>query len=135
MNQNQAGPLAKLGRFLLRWKFPTLMVLVGLGALTYFLWPESHTHIKEEGEAKAIIEQLQKGGDFAAIAKEKSTDTGSREEGGQLGWSEPDRRRHCQRCPSIGRTHSSHPTASVSRSTRCLATCMCTTGDATSCGR
>ena len=27
----------------------------------------------------------------SAIAKEKSTDTGSREEGGQLGWSEPDR--------------------------------------------
>jgi peptidyl-prolyl cis-trans isomerase C len=50
-----------------------------------------HILVKEEGEAKAIIEQLQKGGDFAAIAKEKSTDTGSREEGGQLGWSEPDR--------------------------------------------
>lgn len=50
-----------------------------------------HILVKEEGEAKAIIEQLQSGSDFAAIAKEKSTDTGSREEGGQLGWSEPER--------------------------------------------
>jgi peptidyl-prolyl cis-trans isomerase C len=50
-----------------------------------------HILVKQEDEAKAIIEQLQGGGDFAAIAKEKSTDTGSREEGGQLGWSEPER--------------------------------------------
>ncbi len=50
-----------------------------------------HILLKEEAEAKAVIEQLQGGGDFAAIAKEKSTDTGSREEGGQLGWSEPER--------------------------------------------
>jgi len=50
-----------------------------------------HILVKEENEAKAIIEQLQGGADFAAIAKEKSTDTGSREEGGQLGWSEPER--------------------------------------------
>jgi peptidyl-prolyl cis-trans isomerase C len=50
-----------------------------------------HILLKEEGEAKAIIEQLQGGGDFEAIAKEKSTDTGSREDGGALGWSEPQR--------------------------------------------
>jgi peptidyl-prolyl cis-trans isomerase C len=50
-----------------------------------------HILVKQEDEAKAIIEQLQGGGDFAAIAKEKSTDTGSREEGGQLGWSESER--------------------------------------------
>jgi peptidyl-prolyl cis-trans isomerase C len=50
-----------------------------------------HILLKEESEAKAIIEQLQGGGNFEAIAKEKSTDTGSRDDGGALGWSEPER--------------------------------------------
>ncbi len=44
-----------------------------------------HILVKDEDEAKAIIKQLDDGGDFAAIAKEKSTD-GSAGQGGDLGW-------------------------------------------------
>ena len=42
--------------------------------------------MKTEDEAKAIIEQFDGGADFAALAKEKSTDTGSGANGGDLGW-------------------------------------------------
>ncbi len=45
-----------------------------------------HILVKEEKEAKAIYEQVKSGGDFAAIAKEKSTDKGSGAEGGDLKW-------------------------------------------------
>ena len=47
-----------------------------------------HILVKEEAAAKQIIADLDAGGDFAAIAKEKSEDTGSKEEGGELDWSE-----------------------------------------------
>ena len=47
-----------------------------------------HILVKEEADAKQIIADLDAGGDFAAIAKEKSQDTGTKEEGGQLDWSE-----------------------------------------------
>ena len=47
-----------------------------------------HILVKEEAEAKQITADLEAGGDFAAIAKEKSQDTGTKEEGGQLDWSE-----------------------------------------------
>jgi peptidyl-prolyl cis-trans isomerase C len=46
----------------------------------------SHILVKTEDEAKAIIADLDKGGDFAAIAKEKSQDPGSAGEGGDLGF-------------------------------------------------
>lgn len=46
----------------------------------------SHILVKTEDEAKAIRAELDKGGDFAAIAKEKSLDTGSAANGGELGW-------------------------------------------------
>ena len=48
-----------------------------------------HILVKTEGEAKDIIAQLDKGGDFAKIAKEKSLDPGSKEKGGDLGWFSP----------------------------------------------
>jgi len=44
-----------------------------------------HIIVKTKEEAEAIIKQLQAGGDFAAIAKEKSGD-GSKDEGGDLGY-------------------------------------------------
>ena len=47
-----------------------------------------HILVKEEAAAKQIISDLDAGGDFAAIAKEKSEDTGSKDEGGELDWSE-----------------------------------------------
>lgn len=45
----------------------------------------SHILLKTEEDAKAIIEELKKGGDFAALAKEKSTGP-SGPNGGDLGW-------------------------------------------------
>ena len=49
----------------------------------------SHILVKTEDEAKAIIAELNKGGDFAAIAKEKSIDPGSGAKGGDLGFFDP----------------------------------------------
>lgn len=46
----------------------------------------SHILVATEDEAKAIIEQLNGGADFATVAKEKSTDKGSGANGGELGW-------------------------------------------------
>jgi len=48
-----------------------------------------HILVKTESEAKDIIAQLNKGADFAKIAKEKSLDPGSKEKGGDLGWFSP----------------------------------------------
>lgn len=45
-----------------------------------------HILLATEDEAKAIIEQLNGGADFEAVAKEKSTDKGSGSKGGELGW-------------------------------------------------
>lgn len=50
----------------------------------------SHILVKTEDEAKKIIAELDKGGDFKALAKKHSIDPmGS--EGGDLGWFTPDR--------------------------------------------
>jgi peptidyl-prolyl cis-trans isomerase C len=46
----------------------------------------SHILVKTEAEAKDIIKQLQGGADFAKLAKDKSTDTGSGAAGGDLGY-------------------------------------------------
>jgi peptidyl-prolyl cis-trans isomerase C len=46
----------------------------------------AHILVATEAEAKAIIDQVAGGGDFAALAKEKSTDKGSGANGGDLGW-------------------------------------------------
>ncbi|MGB7931070.1 MAG: peptidylprolyl isomerase, partial [Gammaproteobacteria bacterium] len=44
-----------------------------------------HILVKTQEEAEEIISELDKGGDFSALAREKSTDT-SASEGGDLGW-------------------------------------------------
>jgi len=46
----------------------------------------SHILVKDEKTATDIIAQLKKGADFAALAKEKSTDEASATKGGDLGW-------------------------------------------------
>lgn len=43
---------------------------------------------KTEAEAKAILDELSKGGDFAKLAKEKSADIISARNGGDMGWLE-----------------------------------------------
>ena len=45
-----------------------------------------HILVKTEDEANAILKQLADGGDFQAIAKEKSEDPGSKGNGGDLGF-------------------------------------------------
>ncbi|MCM5556409.1 peptidylprolyl isomerase [Pleomorphomonas sp. JP5] len=45
-----------------------------------------HILVKTEEEANAILKQLADGGDFEAIAKEKSEDPGSKPTGGDLGF-------------------------------------------------
>jgi len=49
----------------------------------------AHILVATEEEAKAIKAELDAGGNFADIAKAKSTDTGSGANGGDLGWFEP----------------------------------------------
>lgn len=46
-----------------------------------------HILVETENEAKEIIAQLNKKGDFAKIAAEKSLDEGSKASGGELNWS------------------------------------------------
>jgi peptidyl-prolyl cis-trans isomerase C len=46
----------------------------------------AHILVDKEDEAKSIIDQLNKGGDFAKVAKEKSKDPGSKDNGGDLDW-------------------------------------------------
>lgn len=48
-----------------------------------------HILVETEGEAQKIIDRLRAGEDFAALAK-GSKDPGSRERGGELGWSAAD---------------------------------------------
>jgi peptidyl-prolyl cis-trans isomerase C len=50
-----------------------------------------HILVDKEEDAKNLIAQLKKGGDFAKLAKEKSKDTGSAKNGGDLDWATPDR--------------------------------------------
>lgn len=45
-----------------------------------------HILLQTEDEAKAVIESLNKGEEFAKLAKEKSVDTASVQNGGDLGW-------------------------------------------------
>ena len=46
----------------------------------------AHILVDKEEDAKSIIDSLNKGGDFAKIAKERSKDPGSKENGGDLDW-------------------------------------------------
>ncbi|UXY14213.1 peptidylprolyl isomerase [Chitiniphilus purpureus] len=48
-----------------------------------------HILVKEEAEAKTIVAELKKGKKFEDLAKEKSIDKGSAQNGGDLGWSNP----------------------------------------------
>jgi len=50
-----------------------------------------HILVETEAEAKAALERVRKGEDFAKVAAELSKDPGSGAEGGDLGWFEKDR--------------------------------------------
>src|SRR5258706_1237164 len=45
-----------------------------------------HILVDKEEDAKAILVELNRGGDFAKLAKEKSKDPGSKDTGGDLDW-------------------------------------------------
>jgi peptidyl-prolyl cis-trans isomerase C len=59
-----------------------------LGAREY---KARHILVAKEDEAKDVIAQLQKGGNFEKIAAERSNDPGSKTSGGDLGWAPPGR--------------------------------------------
>lgn len=46
----------------------------------------SHILLRTEEEAKGVLSQLKAGADFAELAKEKSTDPGTKDKGGELGF-------------------------------------------------
>jgi len=48
-----------------------------------------HILVENEAEAKDIIAQLQKGGKFDELAKQRSKDPGSKDRGGDLDWNAP----------------------------------------------
>jgi peptidyl-prolyl cis-trans isomerase C len=50
----------------------------------------SHILVPTEAAAKKLIDQLGHGGNFAQLAKQNSTDAGSRDRGGDLDWFTPD---------------------------------------------
>lgn len=50
-----------------------------------------HILVETEDEAKDVIAQIKKGGSFEKLAAEKSKDTGSKANGGDLDWSAPSR--------------------------------------------
>jgi peptidyl-prolyl cis-trans isomerase C len=50
-----------------------------------------HVLLKTEDEAKDALTQISKGGKFEQVASEKSLDTGSKGNGGDLGWAPPGR--------------------------------------------
>ena len=45
-----------------------------------------HILVESEEKAKELLAKIKAGGDFAALAKENSKDTGSKEDGGNLGY-------------------------------------------------
>lgn len=48
-----------------------------------------HILVDKESDAKEIIAELQNGAKFADLAKARSKDPGSKDKGGELGWSSP----------------------------------------------
>ncbi len=50
-----------------------------------------HILVNTEEFARSLISQLERGADFAQLARKESLDTGSRDSGGELDWFAPDR--------------------------------------------
>ncbi len=49
----------------------------------------AHILVSTEDEAKGVLAQLKKGAKFAKLAKDKTKDPGSKDKGGDLGWTVP----------------------------------------------
>ncbi|MBE0446852.1 MAG: peptidylprolyl isomerase [Actinobacteria bacterium] len=50
----------------------------------------AHILVQKEEDAKNILEQIKGGADFAQLAKQYSTDPGSKDKGGRLDWADKD---------------------------------------------
>jgi peptidyl-prolyl cis-trans isomerase C len=62
---------------------------IQVGSMDRLQFRASHILVRAEDQAKEIIARVKGGGDFAKLARELSTDTGSREKGGDLDWFSP----------------------------------------------
>ena len=67
----------------------TLVRFLGFAKRTTALVNARHILVKTEPEAKAVMAALAGGKDFATLAREKSQDQGSAQNGGSLGWQDP----------------------------------------------
>lgn len=63
---------------------------LSVGAMSRQRYRASHILLPTEEAAKQIIAQLQKGGSFEQLARANSTDTASKERGGDLDWFTPE---------------------------------------------
>lgn len=61
-------------------------VTAGLAAAEAEQVHARHIQVESEEAARALLEQLQQGADFAALAQQHSTDVATRDNGGDLGW-------------------------------------------------
>src|SRR5208282_1668847 len=67
-----------------------------------------HILSKTEADAKAIIEQLKSGKSFEKLAKEKSTDAGTKSQGGSLDWITQVSKRQLETCAIKLRSNNKH---------------------------
>ena len=72
------GPIADAGAF-------HLVKILGVKSDPAYTARASHILVEQEAKAKELMAQLQAGGDFAALAKANSKDSGSGQNGGDLG--------------------------------------------------
>ena len=80
----QADLRGLIRRQLLRQKVVEA-VTKDLGTSADMVWAR-HILVEKEEDAKKVLDELKAGGNFAELAKQYSTDTSNKDQGGDLGW-------------------------------------------------